>query len=176
MPYLAGERTPLWRADVRGAFHGLSRAHRPDDFLWSALEGVAMAVRDIFAIARKGGAETLTEVHVSGGGARSNAWCQIKADVLGVPVVRTPHRQTGLIGAAIAGAVGLGWHPTLAAAAGAMCPVERVFEPQAALASFYATRAERYDNAKRHAVEEADAALRPGFTRSRRVRASGART
>ena len=54
LPYLAGERTPLWRADVRGAFEGLAREHHADDLLWAVLEGVAMAMRDILARAVKG--------------------------------------------------------------------------------------------------------------------------
>lgn len=160
LPYLAGERTPLWRADVRGAFEGLSRGHRADDFLWSVLEGVAIAVRGILASAVDGSGERLSEVCVAGGGAQSDAWCQIKADVINAPMVRSAHRETGLVGAAIAAAVGLGWHPSLAAAADAMCPVERVFEPRPALASFYALRAERHDRARRHAVAEADATRR----------------
>jgi xylulokinase len=130
LPYLAGERTPLWRSDVRGALHGVSRTHGADDFVWATLEGVAMAVRDILRLAREGTGEAMTEVRVSGGGARSNAWCQMKADVLGVPLIRTTHAETGVIGTAMAAALGLGWHPSLATAADAMCPVERVFEPR----------------------------------------------
>ena len=57
LPYLAGERAPLWRADVRGAFEGLAREHGADDFLWSVLEGVAMAMRDILARAIDGSGE-----------------------------------------------------------------------------------------------------------------------
>ena len=79
---------------------------------------------------------------------------------MNVPMVRTAHAETGVIGAALAAAVGLGWHPTLAAAADAMCPIERVFEPRAALASFYAERAARHDRARRHAIAEADAVRR----------------
>ena len=171
LPYLAGERTPIWRADVRGAFDGLSREHRADDFLWAVLEGVAMAMRDILARAGSGSRTGMQEVRVAGGGATSNAWCQIKADVMQVPMVRTSDRETGLIGAAMAAAVGLGWHPKLAAAASAMCPVERVFEPRPALAPLYAQRAVRYDRARRHAIAEADAAMHsvpPRSTRARR--------
>jgi xylulokinase len=47
LPYLAGERAPVWNSDVRGAFHGIERASDADDFLWAVMEGVAMAVRDI---------------------------------------------------------------------------------------------------------------------------------
>jgi len=159
LPYLAGERAPLWRADVRGAFDGVLRGHGADDFLGSVMEGVAMAIRDIFASALKASHEQLAEIRVAGGGAQSDAWCQIKADVMNVPTVRTSHRETGVIGAAIAAAVGLGWHPSLAAAADAMCPVDRVFEPRSALSSYYARRAERYARARQHAIAQADAII-----------------
>jgi len=159
LPYLAGERAPLWRADVCGAFEGLLRRHDADDFLGSVMEGVAMAIHDIFASALAGSGEKLAEIRVAGGGAQSSAWCQLKADVMNVPMVRTSHRETGVIGAAIAAAVGLGWHPSLAAAADAMCPIERVFEPRPALAPYYAGRAERYRRARQHAIAQADAAI-----------------
>jgi len=158
LPYLVGERTPLWRADVRGAFEGLAREHHADDLLWAVLEGVAMSMRDILTRAVEGSGSQLSEVRVGGGGAQSSVWCQMKADVMNVPMLRTAHRETGVIGAAIAAAVGLGWHESLAAAAGAMCPVERAFEPRPALARFYAARAERYVRARQHAIAEADAA------------------
>ena len=89
-----------------------------------------------------------------------------------MPVVRTSHRETGVIGAAIAAAVGLGWHPTLAAAADAMCPIERVFAPRPALAPFYAQRAERYDRARQHADRAGRCRKRSPPARASRARAA----
>lgn len=157
LPYLAGERVPVWRSDVRGAFHGVSRDHGPDDLLWAALEGSAHAVRDILSIASAGTGEAVREVRVSGGGARSDAWCQLKADVASVPFVRSEHAETGLAGAAMAAAVGLGWYSDLPAAAWRMCPVDRVFEPRKKFAALYARRAALYRHAKAAALAEADA-------------------
>ena len=54
LPYLAGERAPVWNSEVRGAFHGVGRQSSADDFLWAVLEGVAMAVRDILDHAQAG--------------------------------------------------------------------------------------------------------------------------
>jgi xylulokinase len=160
LPYLAGERVPVWRADVRGAFHRVARGHDADDFLWATLEGSAHAVRDILAIASTGSREKAREVRVSGGGARSAAWCQLKADVTGLPFVRTAHAETGLVGAAMAAAVGLGWFSSFEAAARRMCPVERVFEPRRKFAALYVRRAALYAHAKAAALAEADAAAR----------------
>lgn len=158
LPYLAGERTPVWRADARGAFHNIGRATGPDDFLWAVMEGVAMAVRDILGIAVAGTGERAGELRVSGGGARSDAWCQLKADVLGLPVLRAAEQETGVTGAAMAAAVGLGLHRDLAGAARAMVRLGRRFEPRAALAPFFAERAERYRRVKEAALALADAA------------------
>lgn len=161
LPYLAGERTPVWRSDVRGAFFGLGRTLGPDEFLWSVLEGVAHAVRDILDMAAAGCGARVSEMRVSGGGARSDAWCQLKADVSGVPVVRAAHEETGLIGAAMAATVGLGIHADLAAAAAAMCPVDAVFEPQAPLKPFYDRRAALYQRVKATALDLAGPAAVP---------------
>jgi xylulokinase len=116
--------------------------------------------------------ETMTEVRVSGGGARSDAWCQLKADVLGATVVRPRDIETGLLGCAIVGAVGLGLYPTLAAGEAAMGKVDRVFEPQRAHAALFARRAERYRRLKGFALEMADhAASAPRDLPKRRARA-----
>jgi xylulokinase len=158
LPWLGGERTPVWRSDVRGAFHGVARDAGPDDFLWSVLEGVAMAVRDILEHAMSATGERAREVRVSGGGARSDAWCQMKADVLGIPVVRSPQPETGVIGAAMAAAVGLGLHRDMDAAARAMAPAGRRFEPDRRRHAFFDERAALYRQAKAAALAFADAA------------------
>jgi len=143
LPYLSGERAPVWNSQVRGAFHGVDRASVPDDFLWAVLEGVAMAVRDIVAHAAAGTGTHPDELRVCGGGARSNAWCQLKADVLAVPVVRSSQVETGVIGAAMAAAVGLGLYDSVRAAA-KMAGAGRTFAPHRDAASFYDRRASGY--------------------------------
>jgi xylulokinase len=177
LPYLAGERAPLWRDDISGIFHGLSRQHGPDDFLWATLEGVAQAVCDIFATATAATGERAAEIRICGGGARSDAWCQLKADVLGVPVLRTRQLETGLIGAAMAAWVGLGRYSNLAAAAPAMCSVGFRFEPRRALAPFYRERAELYRQVKAAALALADLrsqTLAPGAAHPRPAVAASA--
>jgi xylulokinase len=161
LPYLAGERAPVWRSDVRGSFVGVARGHDADAFLWATLEGVAHAVHDILDIACVAAGESLAELRVAGGGARADAWCQLKADVLGVPVARTSQDETGVIGAAMAAAVGLGAHHDLAAAAGAMARVGAVFEPTPALRDLFAERAALYRAIKAHALALADRRTMP---------------
>ncbi len=145
LPYLAGERAPVWSSAVRGAFHRLDRAHGPDDFLWSTLEGVAHAVGDILRRAQANSGVTAHELRVCGGGARSDVWCALKADVLGLPVLRTRAAETGIVGAAMAAAVGIGACPDLLHAARRMARVGQRFVPHARHAAAYAQRAADYD-------------------------------
>jgi len=156
LPYLAGERAPVWSSEVRGAFHGVDRASAPDDFLWAVLEGVAMAVRDIVEHAQRASATAAAELRVAGGGARSNAWCRMKADIVGVPVLRANEAETGVIGAAIAAAVGLRLHASVSDAAAAMAPPGRRFEPRRANAALYDARAAKYREVKAAALALAE--------------------
>jgi xylulokinase len=160
LPYLAGERAPVWRPEIRGVFDGLSRHHDGRAFLFSTLEGVAFAVKDILLAAANGAGTDVEEVHISGGGARSDAWCQLKANVLGVPVARPSEVETGLIGCAITCAVGLGIHGSLHGAADAMSPMERTFEPDPSLVPLFASRFERYQDLKARALGPASIPLR----------------
>ena len=153
LPYLAGERAPVWSSDVRGAFHRVERGQGPDDFLWSVLEGVGHAVRDILGVAQSAAGVTAHELRACGGGAQSDAWCSLKADVLGIPVIRSRAAETGLVGAAMAAAVGLGWHGTLRSAASRMARPGRRFAPHARTAAAYARRAAIYDAVKRYALD-----------------------
>ncbi len=158
LPYLAGERTPVWRSDVRGAFHYLGRATAPDDFLWAVMEGVALAARDILERAASGADVRAETLCVSGGGARSDAWCQMKADVLGLPVLRSAEQETGVIGAAIAAAVGLQLYRNLDEAAATMVRIGQRFEPRTSVSTFFLDRMARYQQIKCAALALADAA------------------
>lgn len=100
LPYLDGERTPWWDADLRGAFLGLSATHGNADFLRGVAEGITYLSREI--LARAEGALGLRVDHVSfsGGLAFNRLLCQLKADVLQRPVQVPKNRETGLVGAA----------------------------------------------------------------------------
>ncbi|MEO8752977.1 MAG: FGGY-family carbohydrate kinase [Casimicrobiaceae bacterium] len=152
LPYLAGERAPVWRSDVRGAFHLVGRHSTSDDFFWAVLEGVAMAVRDILELAKTASGVRVTQLFVCGGGARSDAWCRLKADVTGLQVVRSRETETGVIGAAIAAAVGSGLHPSVREAAAHMVALGRRFEPRARFASRSDTRFAQYRQIKQAAL------------------------
>jgi len=141
LPYLDGERTPHNDATAAGAFVGLRSASGRDDLVQAVLEGVAYAARDNLA-AMSGSGPAIEAVDLVGGGARSELWAQIIADVLGMPVHRV---EEGEVGAAL-GAARLGW----LAATGAD-PVTVCSRPRR-LASFLprASAVAAYDESYRH--------------------------
>ncbi len=85
LPYLMGERTPIWDPLARGAFIGLSTVHTRGHLYRAVLEGVAYAFRQMLEIISGAGAP-IREIIAIDGGARSAIWRQIFADILQVPI------------------------------------------------------------------------------------------
>jgi xylulokinase len=107
IPYLRGERAPLWDKQARGVFWNLNREHRRADLVRAVMEGVAMANRYLLEILLEG-QDFEGRVILSGKAASSDLWCQIKADVLGLSVVRRKVAEAGLTGAFILAMKGTG--------------------------------------------------------------------
>ena len=143
LPAFAGTRAPGWNGAARAALLGLDRQHGPAEIARAVLEGVAFADRDLH------GGLAHERVVITGGGARSDLWCQIRADILGRAVLRASE-ETGLIGAAALAWTGLGAYPDLIAAQAAMCRHDRTFMPNAS------PRLERLYDAFRRAQSVAD--------------------
>jgi xylulokinase len=137
LPYLAGERSPIWDPAARGVFAGLTLAHGRGHLVRAVLEGAAFALRHVAAPIVEAGIR-VDAMCVSGGTARSELWNRIKADVTGFPVAVPEVCETALMGAAILAATGAGRHPDLLSAMEAMCRSIRVLEPDPALADRYA--------------------------------------
>jgi xylulokinase len=108
LPHLLGERSPYWNPRARGAFVGLQRHHGRAHLVRAVLEGVAMNLRTGLAAFEEMGAEIAT-VDAIGGGAASDAWLQVLADVWGKEVRRrTLVDEANALGAAVVGGVGVG--------------------------------------------------------------------
>jgi xylulokinase len=102
LPTLAGERVPHWDAALRGAFLGLTRAHGAAEMRRAVMQGVALNNLTVLARAEAATGRAAEEVRLGGGGA-TPGWAQLRADVLGRPVVLTEGREAGLLGGAVAG-------------------------------------------------------------------------
>lgn len=132
LPHLEGERAPLWDAQSRGAFVGLSGASDAPALVASVMEGVAFAARLALEGVARSGADPVALLRHGGGGARSDAWCQIRADVLGRRLARVAAPESGAMGALVMAGVAAGLLPDLAQAAANLVQVDRVFDPNPA--------------------------------------------
>jgi gluconokinase len=102
LPYLLGERAPHWSSLPRGAYIGLTRAHRREHLVRAALEGVCLQLS--LVLDSLGAAEIdVREVRATGGFARSGFWRQLLADVLGMPVDFPAGHEGSSFGAALLG-------------------------------------------------------------------------
>jgi xylulokinase len=156
LPYLLGERSPHWNPRARGAFVGLTMTHGRAEMARAVLEGVAFNLRTILDAFRDQGAP-IEALRVIGGGARSETWRRILADVLNVPLLRTGLVvEATALGAAIAGGVGIGLYPGYEVAAG-LAPAYPAEEPDPAAARRY--------EAQHAAFREAYEALAPVYER-----------
>lgn len=107
LPFLSGERAPIYNAEARGTFFGATLSHRGEHFVRAGLEGVMLAVLSV-AEALKELAGPAREVRASGGFAKSPLWRQMLADMLGQPVVVPKVTEASALGAAIMAMQGLG--------------------------------------------------------------------
>ena len=128
LPYLVGERSPINDPNARGVFFGVGERHRRSHFARAVLESVALAVRDVCEVVKEAGGE-ITQIKVAGGASRSDVWNQIKADVVGKPVLVPSVSDSSLLGAAIIAGWGSGLFGGLAEGAGAMVHYRARFEP-----------------------------------------------
>lgn len=109
LPYMAGERTPIWDPQASGAYVGLGFGTTHADFVRATMEGVAYALRHNIETALTTGA-TLTELRATGGSANSRIWTQIKANVTGLPMLVPASDTATTCGAAMLAMVGVGCH------------------------------------------------------------------
>ena len=101
LPFLAGERSPGWAGDARGAIHGLTLNTEPLHIVRAGLEAVALRLSLVYS--HLGEAGSRVQQVIAGGGAarRSQAWLQIIADAIGRPVVASPVGEPSGRGAAL---------------------------------------------------------------------------
>jgi len=114
LPYIMGERTPIWDPEARGAFVGLSARHTRAHLYRAVLEGVAFAFRQIAKIAGAAsgmedtpGSRNISIVAIDGG-SRSPLWRAVLAAAIGLPVAKGSRRSGTALGSAFLAALGAG--------------------------------------------------------------------
>lgn len=128
LPYLLGERAPLWNNDARGMFFGLERMHSRKDMTRAVFESTAFIDRSFEEAISEEGID-VTAVRLSGGLARVGLISQIKADVLGKDVLVLSEFETTAAGAAMIALHGQGIFDSLEEAAASFASVRMIIKP-----------------------------------------------
>jgi xylulokinase len=116
LPYLSGERTPHPDPLARGAFVGLTVRHTFPHLTRAVLEGVSFGLRDSFELMKNSGLKDISQVRVTGGGARSPLWRQILADMFNAEIVTVNSEEGAAYGAALLAATGAEIFPSVESA------------------------------------------------------------
>ncbi|WP_018620176.1 gluconokinase [Spirosoma luteum] len=135
LPYLQGERAPLWDASVRGAYLHVDWQHTRAHFIRSALEGVLFNLLSINELLKDytGPARV---IHANGGFAQSTLWVQMLADMSGVPVRLNTSNESGSMGAILLTMKAIGLVKTLDEAAERIAFGD-IFQPDLARYTLY---------------------------------------
>ncbi len=143
LPYLMGERSPINDTDARGTFVGLSMDTTRADITQAVLEGVSFAIRDCYEVARSLGVE-IPRSNICGGGAKSPLWCNIMANVLGIPLDILVTEQGPGYGGALLAMVCCGRYANVQEATDALVHVSRTIEPDPAITARYEERYQKF--------------------------------
>jgi gluconokinase len=143
LPALLSERAPHWSALARGAYVGLTRAHRREHLVRAALEGVCQQLALVLASLRDAGND-VREIRATGGFARSALWRQMLCDALGQDVGFPAGHQGSGFGAALLGLEALGAIPSFERAA-ELIRVDETLTPAPEAAATYAAMLPIFD-------------------------------
>jgi len=136
LPHLMGAACPEFNAAARGVFFGIGLHHTKAHFVRAILESVAYMLRRNVETLEALGVE-VQEIRALGGGARSPLWNQIKADVLGRPVVTLTTEEVACLGAAILAGTAVGLYSSPEEAAQKLVVVQDRWEPDRANQPIY---------------------------------------
>lgn len=127
LPYFCGSTMPKYNPEATAAFAGVTLAHTRAHFARAIMEAVAFTLRQDLEYV---GGDAIEEIRITGGGAASSLWAQIKADVTGKELKTVSESETACLGTAILAAVGVGAFDTIEQAAEAWVKTAKSYRPQ----------------------------------------------
>ena len=143
LPYMSGERTPIWDPNAKGVFYGLGFSKTKGHMTRACMEGVAYALRHNLDVAEEAGAHAQV-LRAVGGSANSLLWTQIKADVTGRPIVVPYSDAATTLGAALLAGVAVGMYDSYEEAVSETVHETRAHEPNPENAAAYDKAYETY--------------------------------
>jgi len=129
LPYLTGERAPLWDTHIKGTFLGLSLHHGRNHMTRAVLESIGYAIRDVLEVMEENGVST-KDIRVAGSMSEIDLLNQIKADITGKPVLIPEISVSEFTGGLCTALYGLGYYNSLQEASETLVKIKRVFEPE----------------------------------------------
>ena len=145
LPYMLGERSPIWDPYARGVFFGISLQTTRREMNRAVLEGCGYGLRQLAGIAEKVTGNKITKMASIGGGAKSEVWAQMKADITGREIEVLDMSDMAPVGAALLAGVGAGvFRDVYEASEKNEKKIYRVFRPSHENDAVYQTRYETY--------------------------------
>ena len=143
LPYLTGERTPHSDPFARAAWIGLHARSTRNEMIRALLEGVTFAMNDAVTLLKDLDLP-IREIRLSGGGARSEFWRQLQADIYATTCVTINAEEGPAYGAALLAAAGTGGFKDVREACRAGIEITRTIEPNESAKAFYAKHYQQY--------------------------------
>ncbi|MEG0227838.1 MAG: FGGY-family carbohydrate kinase, partial [Lachnospiraceae bacterium] len=143
LPYMAGERSPIWNPKAKGVYYGLDYSKTKGHMVRATMEGVAYSLKHNLDIAKEAGAK-VEKLWAMGGSANSLLWTQIKSDVTEKPIAVPSSDTATTLGAAILAGVGIGMYQDFDEAVQMTVKVMRKHEPNQNHHSIYQKNYETY--------------------------------
>lgn len=129
LPYIAGERAPIWDAEARGVFANINSQHNSGSFVRAIMEGVAFSVRHCIETAQNATGIVPDSIRLSGGGSKVDLWNKIRADVCKRKVQMCECEETSALGAVMLAGVGIGLWKDLCEASKCTVQTAQNYEP-----------------------------------------------
>jgi xylulokinase len=143
VPYFAGSGTPTLDPRARGVIYGLALDSTRSDVVKGILQGICHESAWNLQLMEQSGL-SIKEIRCTGGGARSDDWLQLRADITGRPVVAMSIDEGSSLGAAILAGVGIGIYSSVLDAVKQVVKVKKVYQPDAKKRPFYAEQGALY--------------------------------
>lgn len=141
LPYVKGERAPIWNPDARGVFFGIEEKCDFEQMAYSVMEGVVFSLYHIYETMNK---PEIKKITVSGGAAAIEYLNVLKAEVFGVPIEVVEESDVSALGACMSAAVGLGWYEDYSNVAKEWVTIAKRVEPEGKYKEWFEKRFEIY--------------------------------
>lgn len=128
LPYMSGERSPIWDTEAKGVYFGLDFSKTKGHFIRASMEGVGFSLEHNLQAAKEVGA-TVSKLYPVGGSANSLVWTQLKSDITGLPMVIPYSDSATTLGAVILAGVGVGAYSSFDEAVKRTVTITRTHEP-----------------------------------------------